>query len=183
MKCYLLIIAMSLTPPLLNAQKSDSKANGFGLAFSSNMNSEVNSILIVPGVSYYKRKSQLELGVGFNAFNQKDQRIISGEFNYKYFPNGRENKFNMYLMMSFAYINQWRKTFYPATYQYLFLIGGYGFQIRTSKGMYMGTNVNIGTFTNRKRSENPLNEYYGNINLFDEFGLSLASQLNVGYYF
>jgi len=183
MKYFLLIIVMSLVPNLLIAQKGDSKDNGFSLSLTSSINSEVNSILIVPSASYYKRKSQLELGVGFDSFIQKDQRIISGELNYKYFPNGRANKFNMYLTMSFAYLNQLRKTIYPANYQYLFLNGGYGFQIKTIKGIYIGTNINIGTFTNRKSSENPYNEYYGNENLFDKFGVSLTCELNVGYRF
>jgi len=120
------------------------------------------------------------LGIGFPPFNQKEQRTVSGEFNYKYFPNGRRNKFNMYLMMSFAYINQLRKTYYPATYQYLFLHGGYGFQIRAFKNMYIGTNFNIGAFTNSKRSENPYKAYYGAENLFDKFGVSLTCQLNIG---
>jgi len=183
MKNLLLIIMLSLVLNLLNAQKIDSKDNGFGLALSSYINSEVNSIIIVPGAYYYRRKSQLELGVGFDSSIQKDQRIITGEFNYKYFPNGRVNKFNMYLIMSFAYINQLRKTYFPASYQYLFLNGGYGFQISTFNRVYIGTNINIGAFTNRKRSENPNKEYNGNENLFDDFGLTLVCQLNVGYSF
>ena len=183
MKYFLLITAISLTPYFVNAQKNDSKNNSFGLALNSSINSEVYEFLITPSASCYSGKSQFELGVGFSPFFHKDQIIVSGEFNYKYFPNGKRNKFNMYLMMSFTYINQLKKTYYPATYQYLFLHGGYGFQIRTFKGMCIGTNINIGTFTNSKRSKNPYNEYYGNENLFDEFGVSLACELNVGYRF
>jgi len=183
MKYFLLLILTTLLSYAGNAQKNDPTGNGFGFALNSGINSEVNAIQIVPSASFYSGKSQFELGVGFDSFIQKDQRVVSGQFNYKYFPNGRANKFNMYLMMSFAYVNQLRKTYYPATYQYLFLNGGYGFQIRTFKGMYIGTNINIGTFTNNKRSENPYNEYYGNENLFDEFGVSLACELNVGYRF
>ena len=183
MKFILLIIAINLIPRLAIAQESDMNFNGVGITLSSSSNSELNSILITPGISCHSGKHQLELGVGFNPFNQKDQRMLSGAFNYKYFPNGRGNKFNLYLMMSFAYVNQLRKTYYPATYQYLFLNGGYGFQIKTFKGMYFGTNINIGTFTNSKHSENPYNAYYGSENLFDEFGVSLTCQIIVGYHF
>jgi len=183
MKYFLLIIAISLVPNLVNAQNKDSRDNGFDLTLGSSINSEINSMLIVPSASYSKGKNQLELGLGFHPFNQNDQRIISGEFNYRYFPNGRKNKFNMYLMMSFAYLNQLKMTYYPATYQYLFLHGGYGFQIKAFKGIYVGTNINIGTFTNSKCSKNPYNEYYGNENLFDEFGVSLTGEFNVGYRF
>lgn len=183
MKYILLIIAINLVPNLVNAQDSNTKVNGIGITLNSSLNSELNSILITPGASFHRGKNQFELGVGFNPFNQKEQRILSGEFNYKYFPNGNGNKFNMYLMMSFVYVNQLRKTYYPATYQYLFLNGGYGFQIKTFKGMYVGTNINIGTFTNSKRSENPSNEYYGSENLFDKFGVSLTCQVILGYHF
>jgi len=41
----------------------------------------------------------------------------------------------------------------------------------------------IGTFTNHKDSDNPYKEYYGNENLFDKLGMSLACQSNVGYCF
>lgn len=183
MKYFLLIIVAGLVPNIVNAQKNDSKENGFGFTLSSSINSEVNAVLLVSSASYYKRKSQLELGVGFDSFILDDQKIITGEFNYKYFPNGTENKFNMYLMMSFVYINQLRKTFYPARYHYFFLNGGYGFQFWTFKGMFIGTNINIGTFTNSKRSENPFNDYYGNGNIFDQFGFSLTGVLNIGYRF
>ncbi len=144
---------------------------------------EVNSIGLVPSVSYYKGKSQFELGVGFYPFDLDDQRIISGEFNYKYFPNGTDNKFNLFLILSCAYVNQYKKTYYPATYNYLFLSGGYGMQIRLIKGAYLGTNVNLGAFTNSKRTENPYKDYIGTQDLFDDFGMNLTFQVNVGYRF
>jgi hypothetical protein len=170
-------------PYLGSAQKSDSIGNGYGLALNSGFNTEVNTIGFVPSVSYYRGKSQFEMGVGLYPFVLKDQKIVSGEFNYKYFPNGTDNKYNLFLIMSFAYVNQFRKTYYPATYQYLFLSGGYGMQIRLFKGAWLGTSINLGTFTNSKRTENPYKNYIGTQDLLHKFGMNLDFQVTVEYRF
>ncbi len=183
MKHYFLILLASLIPYLSSAQKGDDTSNSWGLALNSGFNTELNTVGLVPSASYYKGKSQFELGVGVYPFVVKNQRIVSGNFNYKYFPNGADNKFNLFLMMSGAYVNQLRKTYYPATYQYLFLSGGYGMQIKLFKAAYLGTSFNLGTFTHSKRTENPYKNYLGTQNLFDEFGMTLAFQVNVGYRF
>lgn len=183
MKYHIPIILTSLIPSLGSAQNMDSKSYGYGFALNSSFKTELNVIGLIPSVSYYREKSQFELGVGLYPFVLKDQRIVSGEFNYKYFPNGTDNKFNLFLIMSFSYVNQSRKTYYPATYQYLFLSGGYGMQIRLSERAYLGTSVNIGTFTNSKNSENPYNNYIGAQDLFDKFSINLDFQINIGYRF
>ncbi|CAD5254203.1 MULTISPECIES: hypothetical protein [unclassified Imperialibacter] len=183
MKHFFLILLASLIPYLSSAQKIDSPGNSWGFALNSSFNTEVDAVGLVPSASYYKGKSQFELGVGFYPFVVNNQRIVSGNFNYKYFPNGADDKFNLFLMMSTAYVNQLRKTYYPATYQYLFLSGGYGMQIRLIKGAYLGTSINLGTFTHSKRTENPYKNYLGTQNLFDEFGMNLDFQVNVGYRF
>jgi hypothetical protein len=182
-KHYILIVMASLIPYLSSAQKSNSPGSSWGFALNSSFNTEVNAVGLVPGASYYKGKSQFELGVGFYPFVVKSQRIVGGNFNYKYFPNGADNKFNLFLIVSGAYVNQLRKAYYPATYQYLFLNGGYGMQLSLFKGAYLGTNINLGTFTNSKRTENPYKNYIGTQNIFDEFGMNLAFQVNVGYRF
>ena len=183
MKYHILLILISLIPYIGSAQKSDSTRNSYGFALSSGFNTEVNAIRFVPSASTHRGKSQFELGVGFYPFVLQDQRIVSGEFNYKYFSNGTDNKFNLFLIVSCAYVNQFRKTYYPATYQYLFLSGGYGMQIRLFKGAYLGTSINLGTFTNSKRTENPYKNYIGTQDLFDMFGMNLDFQVNAGYRF
>ncbi|MEQ9375543.1 MAG: hypothetical protein RIG68_10205 [Imperialibacter sp.] len=182
-KHFFIILLASLIPYLSSAQKIDSPGNSWGFALNSSYNTEINTVGLVPGASFYKEKSQFELGVGFYPFVVKNQRVVSGNFNYKYFPNGAGNKFNLFLIISGAYVNQLRKTYYPATYQYLFLGGGYGMQISLFKGVYLGTNINLGTFTHSKRTENPYKNYLGTQKLFDEFGMNLAFQANVGYRF
>ena len=181
MKNYIFLTLVSLIPFVANAQSSDSTGS-FGFAFNSSVNGELYPIRLVPSLTYIKGKNQLELGVGFNLSARKFQKLVSSELNYKYFPNGNENKFNMYLIARFSYINSSRDTFYPTKYNYLFLNGGYGFEIIPKQHVFLGTNLSLGGFTFNKRSEIPYAAFESQ-NLFEEIELNLAFQFNVGYRF
>ena len=181
MKRFLILSCIILIPLLSHGQEK--KFDGsFGFAINLGMNGEIYPIQLVPSITYLRGKGQWELGAGLHPFIHKDQRILSLELNYKYFPNGAGNKFNMYLLTRFSYLNNKLETYYPTTYNYLFLNGGYGFQINAFEGSYIGTNVSLGVFTHQKISENPYPEFASN-NLFDEFGLNLAFQFNIGHRF
>ena len=181
MKHYFITLSIGLTSMSSIAQ-TDTKTGQFGFALNSSLNGEIYPIRLVPSISYLKNNSQLELGFGIHPFIRKDQNIFSGEFNYKYFPNGTDRKFNMYLIACISYVYNPRKTYYPAIYQYLFVNGGYGFQLVPFKNAYMGTNISIGTFTYSKQSEIPY-ESVVKKDLFEEFGFNLAFQFNIGYRF
>lgn len=181
MKYILLMILISLMPLLAQTQTTDSTGK-FGFVMNSSLNGEVYPIRLVPSVTYSKGNNQLELGFGFHPFIRKDQRIMSCELNYKYFPNGTVNKFNMYLVGRLSYVNNAKDTYFPTTYNYLFLNGGYGFEINAFRGLYLGTNVSIGAFTFSKSSENPYLEF-AKSNMFDKVGFNLAFQFNIGYRF
>ena len=181
MKNYIFITLVSLIPFVANAQSSDSTGR-FGFTLNSSVNGELYPIRLVPSLTYIKGKHQLELGVGFNLSDRKFQKLVSSELNYKYFPNGTENKFNMYLLARFSYINSARDTYYPTNYNYLFLNGGYGIEIKAFKGAYIGTNISSGIFTYSKKSDIPY-QAFASQKLFDTFGFNLAFQFNVGYRF
>ena len=183
MKYLIVFIAMAFVPFLSNAQEVEISDSKFGFALISSFNNEVNPIRLTPSVSYFSGNNQFELGVGFHPFIQEEQKIISSELNYKYFPNGFDKKFNMYMMVSFAYLNNSRETYYPATYHYLFLNAGYGFQTTLSKNIYLGTNANFGIFTYSKNSENPYHNYLKGKGLFNEFGFNFELELTLGYRF
>lgn len=169
--------------PLCGFAEDTGTSSGFGFALNSGLNGEVYPFRLVPSATYYHGKNHLELGFGFHPFIRKYQHIYSGELNYKYFPNGMENKFNMYFVGSLTYLSNRRDTYYPSTYKYLFLNGGYGFQVTVFRGVYMGTNIEIGTFTTSKNSENPIERTYGSEDMFEEFGANIAFQFNLGYRF
>lgn len=181
MKNYIFLLLISLIPFAINAQSNDSKGS-FGFALNSSINGELYPIRIVPSLTYMKGKNQLELGFGFNPLIRKSQKLLSSEFNYIYFPNGTENKFNMYFIARFSYINSNRDTYYQTNFNYLFLNGGYGIEIKAYKSVYIGTNISIGTFTYSKKSDIPY-ETFTSQKLFDTFGSNLALQFNVGYRF
>lgn len=181
MKAYLLTLLIGLTSTVSIAQ-TDTATNKFGFAINSSLNGEVYPIRLVPSVTYLKNKNQFELGLGIHPFIRKDQNIYSVEFNHKYFPNGTDNKFNMYLISRVSYVHNPRETYYPTTYNYLFLNAGYGFQIVPFKNAYLGTNMSIGTFSYAKKSEVPYPAFQ-EIALFDTFGFNLAFQFNIGYRF
>tara|TARA_R110002050_G_scaffold41459_1_gene100446 strand:+ start:192 stop:737 length:546 start_codon:yes stop_codon:yes gene_type:complete len=181
MKHLLITILIGLMA-LAGKAQNEATASKVGFAINSSISGEIYPIRLVPSITYLKNKSQIELGFGIHPFIRKDQHIFSGEFNYKYFPNGTEKKFNLYLIANFSYIHNPRKTFYPSTYNYFFLNGGYGFQLSPFKNAYMGTNMTVGTFTYSKQSEIPYKSFIKK-DFFDEFGFNLAFQFNVGYRF
>lgn len=181
MKQLIIIVLISLTPIISRAQSTD-RTGRIGFAINSSFNGEVYPIRLVPTLTYLKGKAHFELGFGFHPFIRKDQRIFSTECNYKYFPNGTDNKFNMYVTGRLSYIYNSRNTYYPSKYNYLFLNGGYGFQLYATKDLYLGTNFTVGTYTYSKRIEIPY-EDFSKKDLFDEFGINLAFQFNIGYRF
>lgn len=182
MKHFLLLILIGLLPFSGKAQKADSTKGKFGLALNTGISTMVLPVRLIPTFSYYHGNHKLELGIGFHPFIMQSHQVVSGEFNYKYFPNGLDKKFNMYLMASFRYLNHLKKSYYPTRYNYLFLNAGYGFQVKVAGRVYLGTNLAFGAYTNSRQSENPYN-YDGSAQLFKSFGMNFEFQANIGYRF
>lgn len=181
MKQFLVIVLLALAPAIGLAQNNSLKGQ-FGFALNSSINGEVYPIRLVPSVSYLKNNNQFELGIGVHPFIRKDQNIYSVEFNYKYFPNGTDKKFNLYLLSQLSYLHNPRRTYYPTTYNYIFLNGGYGLQLVPFKNAYLGTNMSAGLFTYSKNSEIPYDSF-SEKKLFNDLGFNLAFQFNIGYRF
>lgn len=179
----ILIIQILLFPVVLQAQIRDVANSGkLGASLNTCFIGELGAVQTTPGLAYLKGHNQFELGMGFNPLDRADQTLLSGDINYKYFPNGMERKFNLYFVAQLAIIHNQRNTYYPATYNYLFLNAGYGFQIKLFESAYLGTNVKIGTFTYNKSSENPY-EGFHSTDFFDKTGANLEFQLHLNYYF
>jgi hypothetical protein len=181
MKSYFLILLMAIMTQTSLAQSTATDGH-FGFALNSGFNGEVYPFRLTPSITYTKGLSQFEAGFGFHPNIRKDQKILSGELNYKIFPNGQAQKFNFYVLGQLMYLHNKRATYYPTTYNYLFLNAGYGFDLALFKGAYMGTNMSIGTFTYAKTSAVPY-AAFATENLFESFGFNLAFQFNVGYRF
>ncbi len=178
-----LIILILLLPLAHQAQTSNTENTGkLGFSLNTGYNGELFAFQVTPSLAYLKRNSQFELGLGFNPFGRTDQTLFSGDINHKYFPNGTGRKFNLYFVSQLIIIHNERNTYYPATYNYLFLNAGYGFQIKLFEGAYLGTNVKIGTFTYNKSSTNPYEGFYST-GFLDETGFNFDFQLHLNYFF
>lgn len=179
-KCFIILL-ISLSPVFAISQSIDSSGK-FGITLNSSFNGEVYPLRIIPTLTYTKGKNQAELGLGFHPFYRDNYRIISTELNHKHFPNGRENKFNMFFISQFSYINNRRDTFNPSTYNYLFLNAGYGFEIKASENVSIGMNVSSGVFTYSKKTEIPYPEFDSS-KMFEKLEWNLAFQFSLGYRF
>lgn len=179
MKNYLIISTMAFLP-LLNYAQSTESGGIYGANINSSINGELYAVMLTPCFTYTKGKSQLEFGVGLNLNERQEQSLWSSELNYKFYPNGMDNKFDLYFLTQFAYLNRTQHSYYPADYNYLFVNGGYGFEIKVHKKIYLGSQLSVGAFSFSRISENP---YLDLSNMFEEIGFSLAFQVNAGYRF
>lgn len=174
-------VAALALPSAADAESADER--GLGAAVSSALNGEVLPLRLIPTGLYYHGLHQFELGVGFHPFIRREQTIISTDFNYKLFPNGRSTKFRTYLLANLSYIHRSLETFYPTSYNYLFLHAGYGLELAGIAASYMDTNVSLGGFTYSKSTENPASSLLDAEKFFQDFGFSISFQFNVGYRF
>jgi hypothetical protein len=165
----------------LEAAETDGERH-FGVALNTTANGEVNAMRLVPTATLSMGKNMLEAGVGFHPFIRKDQRIISGDFNYKYFPNGTGQPLSVYLIGRLSYVNNALESFYPTTYHYVFLNAGYGVMLSDNTKTYLSTNVTAGPFSYARVSENPYPTFEGD-GFLDQVGVNLAFQFNLGYRF
>ena len=163
-----------------SAQAEEAPQRTWGVALNSSVSGAVPPMRLVPTATLLMGKSQLEAGLGVHPFVRRDQRVLSGEANYKFFPHGLENALSPYLIGRFSYVHDAKETYYPTTYHHLVLTGGYGVILNGASGSYLGTNVTVGPATFVRNSENPA---FPNDELFDDLGLTLAFQFNVGYRF
>jgi hypothetical protein len=181
MKNYLIISIIAFLPLAITAQSAES-GRRLGANINSSINGELYAFMLTPCFTYTKGKSQLEFGVGLNLNNRLEQSLWSSELNYKFYPNGMGNKFNLYFLTQFAFLNRTQHSYYPANYNYLFVNGGYGLEIKVHNKIYLGSHISVGAFSYGKTSENPHLDFSKN-NMFDEIGINLTFQINVGYRF
>jgi hypothetical protein len=176
------IIGLLLVVLPWTSHAEEGERGRFGVALNTSFNGEVTPLRLVPSLTWATGKSQLEAGLGIHPFIRREQRVFSGELNAKVFPNGTDRLLSPYLIGRFSYVNNDLETYYPTTYHYLFLNGGYGLVLSGNDRSYVGTNVTGGLFTFARRSENPYPGFDRN-GLFQKVGLNLAFQFNVGYRF
>lgn len=127
-------------------------------------------------------------------WHDSDQQFGT-EFNYRYYPNGVHNRFNLFFLFNFdyRYINRkYDYTLYTGTPPQVVTVnsknnshffvfnGGYGFQANLFKGIYIGTYIGGGIYTERSHSINSSIEPAFNSSYrsnYKEFSFLLAGSL------
>ncbi|MDG1333499.1 MAG: hypothetical protein P8P74_14280 [Crocinitomicaceae bacterium] len=189
MKNSILIICLFSISLVSAQEESKAQDKHYGFAINSSLSGTLNSLSVAPTGFLYVNKHQLELGLAIHPGRiSSNNRNLGVEFNYKYFPNGIANRFNMYFTTNLTLTNQHYEQNYSG-YRYerrtnfLNLTGGYGFQVSLFKKAYVGTSLNVGVMTCRDNIKNS----YGYSNyvspMFNEFYLDAAVRLNIGYRF
>lgn len=152
MRHILFILVFALFSIHTSAQNTvPEKALGFAL--NTNLNGEFYLFQCTPSLLYSKGKHQVELGLGFNPTNRQTQKLLNTDINYKFYPNDRGEKYNLFFFSNLTYLHRSVKSYYPAKYNYFFLNGGYGLEVKPLENFYLSTSVSAGTFTYNKRSE------------------------------
>jgi len=183
MRHYIILLLILMIPFVNQAQSTPRDNNGkFGFVLNAGFNGELYALQVAPSIAYSKDINQFEFGIGWNPFDRGDQTLLSGELNYKYFPNGTDQKYNLYLFTQLAFVQNHRDTYYPATYNYLFLTGGYGFQVKLLERAYLGTDIGLGAFSFSKRSENPY-DGFSEIAFLTDIEMCLEAQIHICYRF
>ena len=160
----------------------------FGVAINSSILGEVGSVSFAPTATYYQNKHQFELGFAIHPFDMQFSRRLGADFSYKYFPNGIDNRFNLYFTTNLTLTNEYREytNYYSGRYEsnmnFVSLTGGYGFQVKLFGGAYIGTSLNLGVRTCSTKVTTGSNYNYSSP-MFDEYYLDGALRLNIGYRF
>jgi hypothetical protein len=178
---------------LQSQTETNKKERYFGVAINSGASTAPFALSTNPTGVFYINRHQIELGYGLYPFNNEEQRIWGTHLNYKYYPNGIDQRFSLYFITSLTYTQKVEnKKFYndigPNPYimhyqnkfEYLSLTGGYGFDLKIFKNGYIGTCLNIGLITRSATFELLT---WPEEKMFEEYGPNVALRLNIGYRF
>lgn len=186
-KLLLFCLLLSATSQIFAQNSGDADVTRkFGVAINSSLSGVIGEISVAPTGLIYLNKSQLEVGFCLYPFNFSHPRMLGGSLDYKYFPNGIGNRFNLYFNANLNFTNEFIDhnyiiNNYQSTYNYLSLTAGYGFQLKILKNAFIGTNLNFGMNTNSRHSTDPQGQYERP--LFESFEMDGAIRIDIGYRF
>lgn len=196
MKNLLILFYFVCLSFLLVGQSTDTptKEKYFGFSLNSSIIGTINSTSITPSGLFYFNKHQIELGFAIHPFKPSDYipntpRAYGTELNYKFFPQGLNNRLNLYLGMNLTYTNSpsyHDNRNYPpyeieyVKVNYLSLTGGSGVQLKFLKNAYIGTSLNLGVYTSGNVTNDHRQHSYS---LFDDFEIDGAIRFDIGYRF
>lgn len=178
----------------VQSQTDSSKRNfQFGLSTGLLLNDYGAAKTI--SVFYQKNKHQFDLGPSFGLFSHYgDSKSLCLEGNYRYYPNGINQRFNLFFLLNLSYYHSNRT--YNGTQGTIVYLNqftdniynfnaGYGFNLAIWKGLFLGVQVGAGishTTYDESHTSNPTQPKdfsYSSVNNRYCF----LGQLNLGYRF
>lgn len=178
----ILALLLFILPYGVLAQNEGSEQRRWGFTLNSSMNGELYSLRVIPSISYGSKTHQFELGGGAAPFTASGEKLYGADANYKFYPNGNDKSFNLFLATSLSYIHRNVDSYFPTTYNYLFVSGGYGLEIKLSEHLFMGTSIGYGVYTFSKKSDIPYEAF--SVKAFgSQISDHMTIQFNLGYRF
>lgn len=185
----------------LSAQAdSTQKEKQYGVNLTSSISTSLN--LLTSGIlaTYRINKHQLEFGPKlFMSDRNYYDRLVGTEFNYRYYPNSAHNRFNLFFLANFDYINLYKVSDYEGyiyetgqfvpvnkkTNEHNFILNlGYGFHANLFKGLYIGNNIGAGFALERfKVVRNSVEPTINGTSRYTNFDLSFLFTISLGYRF
>jgi opacity protein-like surface antigen len=183
------------------AQKDTNNLDrSFGFSLNTSICGYSYNLPTVIALTYRNQNHQFELGPKFQ-FTRNDyyKRQLGIEFDYRYYPNGIEKRFSMFLLINADYYSRLLLREYQqysndplfagtvnqrSTRNYYTLNAGYGVQMNLLGKLYLGSNIGIGIlledYDDKRTSTNEnLNSYKGD---FSE-ELNFIASMSLGYRF
>ena len=169
---------------LFAQDETASKEKHFGVSISSNYLSGLGTIPIGSSVFYFQNNHQFELGFGYHLAEMSFQRKFGGEFHYKYFKNGIDNRFNVFYLASASVTRNYRhRSMFSGDIRRkeldLGLLAGFGCQVKLSDRMFIGASLSAGVST---YSIDAVNDHYSR-EMFQYYNFERAVRINIGYRF
>lgn len=201
MRNYITALVTCLLAGIVSAQSdSTKKEKQFGVSVAQTLSSYPGYFTTGLLATYRIHKHQLEFGPKFflidrNYYNQR----FGTEFNYRYYPNGVHNRFNLFFLLNADYIHLYKISDYQqyvsSSNQYVMVNKkrrdndltmniGYGFHANLFKGLYIGNNIGAGILLERSKVvRNSTESSINSTNRYNNMALSFLLTVTLGYRF
>ena len=183
MRLFLLFVLLLILNKTGISQEELSTPKKWGITLASYANTEVYPVQILPGVSYSLGKSEFYFGLGFHPVINEEQRIISGNFKYRYYHHNRSKLFSGFIVGSMNYVQNRRKNYFTLRGNYMLLQAGYGFSFRIKPHFYLSSYIAFGPYGYWRKTNNPYPFEERNGSLFDRRGFLFSGQVGYDYRF
>lgn len=152
----------------------------YGLNINTVFHGDQFSFLQGPAFVLEKNKNQVEIGMLYNTFD-RSKNALGGQFNFKHFPNGKSDKFNLFFLLNTTFLNSSTDSTNPITKNQWSFNGGYGFRQRIKDKLYYNTSLSFGILTQSSDQEASLPVDLIEEKIFNSWYLNYEIAFSLGY--